>query len=122
MRRCTPLSALRTLHFCGDRTENGTKKRGTKEMDGFVISDVLVAMQAMQRRELKVFYQPKVDATTSRMKSAEALIRWVKEDGSVILPNQFLPAMEQTGAIAMLDWYVVESVCAFLERLKNLNI
>jgi EAL domain-containing protein (putative c-di-GMP-specific phosphodiesterase class I) len=91
-------------------------------MDGFIISDVLVAMQAMQRRELKVFYQPKVDATTSRMKSAEALIRWVKEDGSVILPNQFLPAMEQTGAIAMLDWYVVESVCAFLERLKNLNI
>lgn len=91
-------------------------------MDGFIISDVLVAMQAMQRRELKVFYQPKVDATTSRMKSAEALIRWVKEDGSVILPNQFLPAMEQTGTIAMLDWYVVESVCAFLERLKILNI
>ena len=91
-------------------------------MEGFIISDVLVAMQAMQRRELKVFYQPKIDAMTNRMKSAEALIRWVRADGSVILPNQFLPAMEQTGAIAMLDWYVVESVCAFLQRLKELNI
>ena len=91
-------------------------------MNDFVISDVLVAMQAMQRQELKVYYQPKIDSTTSRMKSAEALIRWVKEDGSVIMPGQFLPAMEQTGAIAMLDWYVVEKVCAFLERLKKKNI
>lgn len=91
-------------------------------MNGFIISDVLTAMQAMQRRELKVYYQPKIDATTSRVKSAEALIRWVRGDGSVILPHQFLPAMEQTGAIAMLDWYVVERVCVFLERLIALNI
>ncbi len=91
-------------------------------MDGFIISDVLVAMQAMQKREMKVYYQPKIDATTSRMRSAEALIRWVREDGSVILPGQFLPAMEQTGAIAMLDWYVVGEVCAFLRRLKAAGI
>ncbi len=90
--------------------------------NGFVISDVLTAMQALQRQELKVFYQPKIDATTSRLKSAEALIRWVKEDGSIIMPDQFLSAMEQTGAIAMLDWYVVEKVCAFLEQLKASNI
>ncbi len=91
-------------------------------MDGFIISDVLVAMRAMQKQEMKVYYQPKFDATTSRMRSAEALIRWVREDGSVILPDQFLPAMEQTGAIAMLDWYVVENVCRFLNRLKAMNI
>ena len=91
-------------------------------MNGYIISDVLTAMQAMHRRELKVYYQPKIDATTGRVKSAEALIRWVREDGDVILPQQFLPAMEQTGAVAMLDWYVVEHVCKFLDRLKALNI
>ena len=91
-------------------------------MNGYIISDVLTAMQAMHRRELKVYYQPKIDATTGRVKSAEALIRWVREDGDVILPQQFLPAMEQTGAVAMLDWYVVEHVCTFLDRLKALNI
>ena len=91
-------------------------------MNSFIISDVLVAMQAMQRQEMKVYYQPKIDSITSRLRSAEALIRWVKEDGSVIMPSQFLPAMEQTGIIAMLDWYVVEKVCAFLERLIELNI
>ena len=91
-------------------------------MNGYIISDVLTAMQAMHRRELKVYYQPKIDATTGRVKSAEALIRWVREDGDVILPQQFLPAMEQTGAVAMLDWYVVEHVCTFLDRLKALHI
>ena len=91
-------------------------------MNGFVISDVLIAMQAMQRKELKVYYQPKIDVTSNRLKSAEALIRWVKEDGSLVLPSQFLPAMEQTGAIAMLDWYVVENVCCFLDELIKMKI
>ena len=88
-------------------------------MFGFMISDILTAMQ---RRELKVYYQPKYDATTNRMKSAEALVRWIREDGSVILPEQFLPSMEQTGAITLLDWYVVEEVCSFLEQLKSENV
>ena len=102
--------------------EKSDRRNRKEEMDGFIISDVLTAMQAMHRRELEVYYQPKIDATTSRMKSAEALIRWVREDGEVILPHQFLPAMEQTGAVAMLDWYVVEKVCTFIERLQALHI
>lgn len=85
-------------------------------MNGFIISDILTAIQ---RKELTVYYQPKVDATTNRLKSAEALVRWIRKDGSVVLPGQFLPAMEQTGAVTMLDWYVVEKVCAFLERLQK---
>ena len=105
-----------------ETTEKRSRRNRQKEMNDYIISDVLTAMQAMRRQELKVYYQPKIDATTCRVKSAEALIRWVREDGDVILPKQFLPAMEQTGAVAMLDWYVVEMVCSFFERLKELNI
>ncbi len=82
----------------------------------YLVSDVILAME---RRELKVFYQPKYDATTNRMKSAEALVRWIKKDGSIILPELFLPSMEKSDAITMLDWYIVEDVCAFLERLQT---
>lgn len=88
-------------------------------MNGMIIGDVLAAMQ---RNELKVYYQPKVDATTNCLKSAEALVRWVRDDGSVVLPKQFLPSMEQTGAITIVDWYVVERVCAFLKRMQDENI
>ena len=80
----------------------------------YLVSDIL---QAMKRREMKVYYQPKYDATTNRMKSAEALVRWIRPDG-VILPELFLPPLERSDAITMLDWYVVEEVCAFLERVK----
>ena len=85
----------------------------------YFVSDIIAAIV---HRELSVYYQPKYDATTNRMKSAEALVRWIKKDGSVILPERFLHAMEQSDAITMLDWYVVEEVCAFLERLKGEGI
>lgn len=88
-------------------------------MNGLIIGDVLAAMQ---RNELKVYYQPKVDATTNCLKSAEALVRWVRDDGSVVLPKQFLSSLEQTGAITIVDWYVVERVCAFLKRMQDENI
>ena len=88
-------------------------------MNGLIIGDVLAAMQ---RNELKVYYQPKVDATTNCLKSAEALVRWVRDDGGVVLPKQFLPSMEQTGAITIVDWYVVERVCACLKRMQDENI
>ena len=85
----------------------------------YLVSDVL---KAMEKHELKVYYQPKYDAVTNRMKSSEALVRWVQEDGTVVLPGEFLPAMEQSDAITMLDWYVVDEVCTFLERIQTEGI
>ena len=85
----------------------------------YMVNDVL---ETMKKHELKVYYQPKYDATTSRMKSAEALVRWIQEDGSVILPELFLPPLEQSDAITILDWYVVEEVCSFLERILEEGI
>lgn len=85
----------------------------------YLISDVLTAME---KHELKAFYQPKYDATTRRLKSAEALVRWEKEDGTVIPPDIFLPAMEQTDIITRLDWYMLEEVCSFLEKLIKEDI
>jgi EAL domain-containing protein (putative c-di-GMP-specific phosphodiesterase class I) len=75
------------------------------EMEKYLAQDVL---SALMRHELKVYYQPKFDATTNHLKSAEVLVRWVKEGGSIVLPEQFLPVMEQTDVITILDWYVVE--------------
>ena len=85
----------------------------------YLVSDVL---KAMEKHELKVYYQPKYDAVTNRMKSSEALVRWIQENGTVILPGEFLPAMEQSDAITMLDWYVVDEVCTFLERIQTEGI
>ncbi len=85
-------------------------------MDRKILTGDVLA--AMEHGEMQVYYQPKYDATTNRLKSAEALARWVRKDGSVVLPEMFLPSLEQSDAITILDWYMVEKICAFLEQLR----
>lgn len=67
--------------------------------------------QALQDSEFKMFLQPKTDLKTGRLKSAEALVRWIREDGSMIYPDQFIPLFENNGFCAKLDLYMVECAC-----------
>lgn len=75
--------------------------------------------EAMKNKELKAFYQPQYDSITSRLKSAEALVRWVRADGKVVPPIDFIPELERTNAITEVDWYVCEEVCRLLARQKT---
>ena len=72
--------------------------------------------EAMRKGELKAFYQPQYDSITSRLKSAEALARGVRNDGIVVPPMAFIPELERTGNIAEVDWYICEVVCKLLKR------
>ncbi len=78
--------------------------------------------QAMEKHEIVAYYQPQYDAITNRLVSAEALVRWIKPDGSIVPPGEFIPQLEQSDAILNLDWYVLERVCTFLERQKKEGI
>lgn len=81
-----------------------------------IVNDI---RQAMQKGELKAFYQPQYDSITSRLKSAEALARWVRSDGTVVPPMAFIPELERTRNIAEVDWYICEKVCDLLKRQTN---
>lgn len=70
--------------------------------------------EAMQAGNILVYYQPQYDAVTQKITGAEALARWRDEDGSIISPAAFVPLLEQTGSIVLLDWYVLETACRFL--------
>ena len=75
---------------------------------------------AIKNNEIKVYYQPIYDASTHRIVSAEALVRWVSPEKGVILPGKFIPALEESGHISKLDTYIHRSVSSFLEkRYKN---
>ena len=67
--------------------------------------------QALRNGEFKMYLQPKTDLKTGRLKSAEALVRWIREDGSMIYPDQFIPLFENNGFCAKLDLYMVEYAC-----------
>lgn len=74
---------------------------------------------AMQQHELKVYYQPQYDAITSKLVGAEALVRWVKPDGSINMPGSFIPPLEEDNSILELDWYMLREVCSFLKKQQE---
>lgn len=70
-----------------------------------------------------VFYlQPQYDVKKNRLYGAEALARKIEPDGKVVSPFEFIPALEKTGLIAQLDFFILESVCRYLERNHQLGI
>lgn len=71
---------------------------------------------ALDNNELQPYYQPQYDAITSQLKSAEALVRWIKPDGSVISPYHFIPVAEESDLIIQIDWYIADCVCKTLVK------
>ena len=75
---------------------------------------------AFKNREFVVYMQPKVNIKTNAIDGAEALIRWKKEDGTIIYPNDFIPVFEKNKTITLLDYFVYTEVCKYLSnRLKT---
>jgi diguanylate cyclase (GGDEF)-like protein/PAS domain S-box-containing protein len=70
--------------------------------------------KAIEHEELRVFYQAKVDARTSRVVGAEALVRWQHPQRGMVSPAEFIPAAEASGLIVPLTDWVVNAVCAQL--------
>lgn len=66
---------------------------------------------ALEKGEFQAYYQPQYDAQTKRVVGAEALVRWVRADGEIILPGDFIPLFEKNGFISELDRYMFQSVC-----------
>ena len=62
--------------------------------------------KALERNELVLFYQPKVDVQTGRWVGAEALMRW-RRDGQLVPPGEFIPLAEATGLINDMSLWAI---------------
>ncbi len=65
--------------------------------------------KAIPNNELKLYYQPKVEISTGKVQSVEALVRWQHPEFGFIPPDQFIPLAEQTGLIIPLTLWVLET-------------
>ena len=66
--------------------------------------------QGIDAGEFTFYLQPKVDAFTGKIVSAEALMRWIHK-GELISPGTFIPALESSGFIYKLDRFIWEEIC-----------
>ena len=79
-----------------------------ENLEKFIESHKLIALK---NGEFKFFLQPKYNLEKNVIDGAEALVRWIGEDGKCIFPDQFIPLFEQNGFSIQLDLYMFEKAC-----------
>lgn len=86
----------------------------TPEMNRLVSERLAVEhslRRAVERNELMLYYQPRVDIKTGIIIGAEALLRWRHPEWGVVFPARFLPVAEETGPIMEIGEWVLRTAC-----------
>jgi predicted signal transduction protein with EAL and GGDEF domain len=75
--------------------------------------------QALERRELSLFYQPLFSFQTTELVGFEALMRWNHPEKGFISPAVFIPVAEETGMIVELGAWALEEACQQLATWRQ---
>jgi len=74
---------------------------------------------AEHKGELRVFYQPQVDAVTEDIVGMEALVRWEHPELGFIGPGFFIPLAEETGLIVSIGEWVLRAACRHAQEWER---
>lgn len=75
--------------------------------------------RALQREELRIFYQPIVSTATRQVRGFEALVRWEHPEQGLLSPIRFMPVAEETGLVIPIDQWVLRDSCRQLREWQQ---
>lgn len=78
--------------------------------------------RALERNELLLHYQPKIDISSGRISGLEALLRWQSPEHGLVSPAQFIPLLEETGLIVPVGEWVTRAACAQLQAWRKAGV
>jgi len=87
------------------------------EMNALAVKKLNMEMElreALNQQQFELYYQPQYDATGFEVKGCEALLRWRRSEGKLVLPDDFIPVLEETGLIKPVGAWVIDAACAQL--------
>jgi diguanylate cyclase len=93
----------------GNQSQSYTPTLQSESLDDLTLETSL--RYAVERQELQLYYQPIVGLKNGRIVGAEALVRWHHPQQGMISPVKFIPLAEQTGLIAPIGEWVLQTAC-----------
>ena len=66
---------------------------------------------AMAKDEFELYYQPIIDTATRKMHAMEVLLRWRRQHEGLVLPDHFIPIIEENGLIVPIGEWVMRKAC-----------
>ena len=107
-----PVTLDKLVTLLSDR-QNVDAKAQAAQASNFSRSDLVFALV---NRDLRTFYQPKIDTRTGELSGAEALARWTHPDLGPIPPSSFIPVAEREGLIDTVTGTVLRETLTALSR------
>ncbi|MDP2811151.1 MAG: EAL domain-containing protein [Rhodocyclaceae bacterium] len=97
-----------------------SREMNQKALDRLKIESGL--RRALERDELVLHYQPKVDIASGRITGAEALVRWRHPEQGMVPPGEFIPVAEESGLVVQIGAWVLDAACAQANRWRKAGL